>query len=497
MSVRGHLCNNPRVIGYDMTKKHTYILYIDINALYGTVLTEKPLPDSTPKPLTDWKYWTKDKILLIPDNDTTCRVFKCNITYSSECKKNCYEMPPLVHRHAVKEEEMSDFMREEFTRAGKRIPKESERLISSFLPQEGILLHQSYAKLLIELGADVEVTGGYTMSQKVLFSKFGEVCKQNRIQDPDNKELWKLLLNSLFGKLLQSRVYSNIELVRDFKGFVNVQQKADVKRVISIGEDLCFFEKQRKYSSKINPIHTAKVLLDWAKVLFIRRFYEIKDRLEQGNMLVRTVYQDTDSVIMIVEEKNILPGNRLLLEEVFKKCADLLDTSNFKKSNELHTDDRKGTFGLFKSEMAEEVVREVIAISPKVYSIITENQQRVGRHKGIPRYLVNKQLSHELYSQALYNFKSTTPAPFLTIRAEKFQNYTTKATRASLNRCNLKRKFINAELSYPWGYDEMDTEETEKETTEKECDFSDLLTPDVDKVINNYKVVNNCKRQRT
>jgi hypothetical protein len=34
---------------------------------------------------------------------------------------------------------------------------------------------------------------------------------------------------------------------------------------------------------------------------------------------------------------------------------------------------------------------------------------------------------------------------------ENFENYTTKVTRSALNRCNLKRYFIDAEFSLPWG----------------------------------------------
>jgi hypothetical protein len=138
--------------------------------------------------------------------------------------------------------------------------------------------------------------------------------------------------------------------------------------------------------------------------------------------------------------------------------------------------------------MAEEVVREVIALSPKVYSLITEDQHVVARHKGVPRRLVNKQLKHELYRNALYNFNGTTKTNFLSIRAENFENYTTKVTRSALNRCNLKRYFIDAEFSLPWGcsIEEYNNFQSNKETNEHDSPpLNNAETADESDLFNN------------
>jgi hypothetical protein len=61
-----------------------------------------------------------------------------------------------------------------------------------------------------------------------------------------------------------------------------------------------------------------------------------------------------------------MTGPRLTQQDVCKACP-ILDTTNFDPKNPLHSDEKKGQFGLFKSVVGDKVIREVIAISPKVY----------------------------------------------------------------------------------------------------------------------------------
>jgi len=131
-----------------------------------------------------------------------------------------------------------------------------------------------------------------------------------------------------------------------------------------------------------------------------------------------------------------------------------MDTSNFHPDSPLYSLDNKGKFGLFKSEVGDRIVREIIALSPKVYSLVEEEgeEARIVRHKGIPSRIVNKVLKHDLYREALYHFGGTKSVAYKNICAQNFVNYTSNNSRASLNRCNMKRKFTSSQLSVPWGY---------------------------------------------
>ena len=168
-------------------------------------------------------------------------------------------------------------------------------------------------------------------------------------------------------------------------------------------------------------------------------------------MKVTTVYQDTDSHLVIVSEKEILP-ERLEQNQIFAAMGDLLDTSNFSPDNPLRDVSTAGKFGLFKSEVGDKIIREVIAISPKVYSVEVENDARIVRHKGVPKHATLQQLGHTMYQASLYENSGPTTVPFVRIGASGFINYTSNAHRSALNRCNMKRKFTSPQHSTPWGY---------------------------------------------
>jgi len=381
-----------------------------------------------------------------------------------------FHCPPLVHNHVVREGDLTAFMTKDYELSETRVPKGTKRLVQSFLPQKEILLHIAYVKFLIERGVDVEVVGGYWFGQRIFYKKFGELCKKMRLSSPEDKALAKLMLNSLYGKCMQSRVYNDIELVKDFTEFVNIQQKADIKRIIPLSDEMTFFEKRRKYSWRVNPIHVGKCILDWAKTVFFGRVYDVLDALKAKGLEATTLYTDTDSIQLIVSEKSepieesvfermsdsertTSERDRLTLEEVYGVIGEFMDTSNFQQDHPSFSAANEGKFGLFKSEVADRVVEEIIALSPKVYSLEEVGQDaRIVRHKGIPTRLAKRALLPHLYRGALYHFRGTKKVHYKSIGGYKFDNYTSNNVRSSLNRCNMKRKFFGPQHSVPWGY---------------------------------------------
>jgi hypothetical protein len=281
-----------------------------------------------------------------------------------------------------------------------------------------------------------------------------------RIEDSDNKETWKLLLNALFGKMLQCKVYPIIDVIKDFAGFASIQEKFDINRIIPLVDEFSFVERERKWTTKVNPLQTAKSLLDRAKVLFLTRVYQVFERLAAYD--VESVYQDTDSILFAVSEKEIDPENRLTQDQIFSLMGELLDTSNFDPTNPLFTETRKGQFGIWKSEVGDQHIREVVAVSPKVYSLVTENEYRVFKHKGVPAFLGDKMLTHAKFVDVIKNYQGPISVSYKKIAGENLQNYTTNVTKISLNRCNYKRRHVSIVESYPFGLDPEIEEEIRK-----------------------------------
>ena len=69
--------NTPGMENYDVSKRNSYIMYLDANNLYGWAMSQ-PLPTSNFKSLTDKKM--KDlNVMMIPDNSPRGYILECDL----------------------------------------------------------------------------------------------------------------------------------------------------------------------------------------------------------------------------------------------------------------------------------------------------------------------------------------------------------------------------------------------------------------------------------
>ncbi|XP_069167094.1 uncharacterized protein [Procambarus clarkii] len=176
----------------------------------------------------------------------------------------------------------------------------------------------------------------------------------------------------------------------------------------------------------------------------------------------RLLYTDTDSYLIELtcpnafEELNKLP------------LSQHMDFSNFPPENPYFDDSRKGQLGLLKSEVGAKIIKELIALKPKMYSILTQDQVQICRCKGIPTYHQSK-LTHAAFQSALelnigQRFQSRS------IRNVKGRMCTCFTTKRGLSAFDDKRYVLSPTQSLAYGHPDIPRAEIHEEENEEEDD---------------------------
>ena len=146
----------------------------------------------------------------------------------------------------------------------------------------------------------------------------------------------------------------------------------------------------------------------------------------------KLVYTDTDSLIIQVET-----------EDLYKDMADhkdKFDFSNYPQNHTLYDDTNKKVIGKFKDELGGEPIKKVIALRPKMYSILSL-QQSIKRAKGVKKYITQR-LHLEDYKNALKGDEASHEMNY--IRSYKHQLNTVSVQKTTISPFDTKRYLLNS-----------------------------------------------------
>ena len=203
-------------------------------------------------------------------------------------------------------------------------------------------------------------------------------------------DLYKLMSNSIFGKLLYNPRKNNIDtkLVTTEKRFDELVCDPRLQECYPISEDKLIMKMSADKIELKYPLYAGWFILELSKCVMYDLFYNVLKK-NYGSS-VSLIYMDTDSFLLEFKDIDVY-------DELSKKpLCDIFDTSNFDVNHKLSSVENKGKLGLLKSETAEKALKEVICLSPKCYSIELESGYVKNTAKGVNRSEKIK-LKHDTY----------------------------------------------------------------------------------------------------
>ena len=332
--------NNPLVAGYDSTQPTNYITYLDANNLYGWAMTQH-----LPKRGFHWKRVmpTEEQIMKMRPNSKKGWILEVDLEYPAYLHDAHNDYPLAPEKKSIKPQQMSKYQQQLMN--GQR----NWCLIWQCLTQRNWCL-----------------------------------C-------------WKTFTKKVFGKTMENlRNRVDVKIVREWENdkIRKLLSSPSFDRFTIFGNDMAGIH-MRKTKLVLNmPVYTGMTILENSKILMYDFFYNhLKARYGHKCGLV---YTDTDTLILDIQT-----------EDAYKDMHEhswLYDTSNYPKDNLLYSIENKKALGKMKDECGGQVIKEVVAVRPKMYSVEVGGKN-VRKAKGVKKCVIEKEITHEHYKEALFERK--------------------------------------------------------------------------------------------
>lgn len=438
--------------------KETHIMYFDVNSEYPTAM-------SRPMPLGDyeWVYNKEGKwrdnlamILDTPDDNDIGYFAEVDLVYPPDLHQKDIDLPLAPERYMPVPSPYMKQVQETLGMATAGVPK----LCCTFEKKVRYTVHYVTLKYYVSRGLKVtKLHRTIRFRQSCFIKPYIEKCMALRRAATNDAEkgMVKLVMNSLFGKMLQNtREYSTLRLSTDSQKGRKWLNSPLTNRVVQFGQDgeesALIGVLQDQDRVKMNqPIAIGVAILDLSKVIIYKSLEMFKRRFKDG---ARLLYTDTDSLILSLSSKDIWAGLSTMWEK--------LDLRGFTRDHPIFngwTDaqflerakTRYEQLGLLKSETGSKPILEVCALRPKMYSIRTETEDK-WKAKGVPDSAAKRELNHDLYRHCLFASGQSTTVTFNKIQQHKHKLTTDRCQKVALTAYDDKRYYMDALRSVPYGY---------------------------------------------
>ena len=442
--------NNKYLEDFNPDAPSSYIHYVDANNLYGASMSSK-LPTGNFRWLKEEEIAELDVLKVDPEGDT-CYIVECDLNYPTDIHDLHNDYPLAVESKLINEEWLSphnrDFLekhKEKFKPSRKLCPdlKNKYNYVCSlknlqFYLKQGLVLKKIHRVLAADQSAFLKPYIDFNSD------------KRQKCSSEFESDFFKLCNNSIYGKTIEDlRKRSKVDIVKEEKTAKRLISRPQFKGFNILDEDIPIVQSMKTKILLNKPIACGFMVLENSKNIMCDFWYTILKPKYAGK--IKLLLSDTDSFIYAV-----------YTEDGYQDLHDLrafMDLSGYSKTSLLapfRDVTNKKVPGKFSDEKTNEIIREVIALKPKMYSILTrvlECNNRDPDHvcsdccfmghsvtaKGIKRS-AQKTITHENYRTVLET-SGVSMTSATAIRADKYKLYTRIRTKRGLSAYDDK-KFI-------------------------------------------------------
>lgn len=390
ISKRHAKANNP-ALGplFDPSLPTTWISYLDANNLYGWAMSQMlPFGGFEWVPKSELAK-LKDDIDILSPGGNTGYVMEVDLEYPAELHEVHNDYPLAPERLCIRREYLGPTQLAILQSYNQAQAMESEKLVPNLMRKSKYVVHFRNLQLYIKHGLVLtKVHRALRFRQSAWLASYIMLNQELRVKSKTDfeKDFFKLMNNSSYGKTCENlKKRSDIRLSNNEQKVRELVEKPHCLGFRIFGEKLAAVEL-RKVPMLINrPFYIGFAVLELSKTLMFRFHYErIVPRYGGRAQLLLT---DTDSLVYEIKTRD--------LQSDMSERPDLYDLTGSK------------ALGLMKDEFPSTPILELVALRPKMYSVLTATPESSGVHysgklraKGISRAAARK-LRHEMYLQQL------------------------------------------------------------------------------------------------
>ena len=184
------------------------------------------------------------------------------------------------------------------------------------------------------------------------------------------------------------RKHRDIKLVTMNKKRSKLVSEPNYHTINLISEDLSIIEMKKTKVKMNKPIYLGLSILEISKILMYGFWYDYMK--PKYNDDFKVCYMDTDSFVMHIKTNDFF-------KDIFDDVDNKFDTSNYEVKRPLPI------IGLMKDELGGDVVTEFIALRPKTFSYLTDNDKIDKKAKGTKKCIIKKMIKFDDYKKCLLN----------------------------------------------------------------------------------------------
>ncbi|XP_050500966.1 uncharacterized protein LOC126885605 [Diabrotica virgifera virgifera] len=394
--------NNKYMSNYDPAQPSKYLMYFDVNNLYGWAMGE-PLPYGG----FEWMDVKDIDVMSVPDDSPVGYMLQVDLDYPRQLHDLHSDFPfAAEHRKAL----------------GSNHTK-----LMTTLYNKKEYIQSAWLRPYIELN---------TRLRAAATNDFG-------------RNLYKLANNSVFGKTMENiRKHRIVKLVRSWNGRYGAKNLISSARFHSrkiFNENLVAIELIKSDLVFNKPLYIGMTVLDISKLCMYQFHYDYmlpKLGADKCNLM----YMDTDSFIYELYCHDAY-------EEVIKQDLSKFDTSDYAVDN-IYNIPRvnKKVLGVMKDENKGEIMTKFVGLRSKMYTFKVQSGRITKKAKGTKYNIVKNVIKFDDYVNCLNDFKEQTATQH-SIRSYSHNVYSIEQTKIALSPYDDKRYLIpNSFRTLPLGH---------------------------------------------
>ena len=382
--------NNEVVKGYDESLEKSFICYWDVNNLYGAAMLEY-------LPYDEFEWLSDDEIYGINFNCVSAEsdagyILKVDLKYPKELHDLHNDYPLASEKLKVSKDMLSGYC---LSIAEKYDVKVGDvaKLIPNLRDKSCYVLHYRTLQFYVSLGMVVGKINRVLRFKQSDWLKSFVMFNTTKRMNPANefeKAFFKLIINSVYGKTMENvRKRVNVKLINNEKKYLKVVSRPSFVSQKILDKNLVAVHKIKPVLLVNKPIYVGFSILELSKMIMYDWHYNYFVKKFNCSLL----FTDTDSLVYEIK------GTDNVYDEVFKDKK-LFDFSGYDRGSVYYDCVNKKVIGKMKDEMSVKIIAEFVGLRYKMYSIVTVDDEKLVRAKG-----VNRKLMHSEFKDVLFDKK--------------------------------------------------------------------------------------------
>ena len=420
--------NNKYMKCFNKNKPSKYLMYLDVNNLYGCAMSEK-LP-------TCGFEWLTDK--------------EINNLYNNQIVQVWEKTPCILEVDLEYPEKLHD-LHNDYPLCPERVKCDNgvEKLIPNLRNKTKYVIHYKNLMQCLKLGMKLKkIHRGIKFMESAWLKPYIDKNTNLRTQAKNNfeKDFYKLMNNSVFGKTMENiRNRVNVKLVNTKEKLKKLVAKPNYRSRKIFNENLISVHMKKTSLTMNKPVYLGMCILDLSKIIMFDFHYNyIKPKY--GNN-AKLLFTDTDSLFYEIQTEDFY-------KDISGDVKDKFDTSDYPENHPsgIPTGINKKVLGMMKDEVVGKNIKEFVGLRSKLYSFIMEEGKENKRCKGVKKQVVENSITHEDYKTCLLTGKEQLRKQNI-LRSYEHEVYTEEVNKIALSAADDKRYILKDGIhTLAWGH---------------------------------------------